>query len=68
MPLLYFQEAIEIVNMVGNLMKENANTKALLPIQRIRRREIQLPDSMLRINFLKNVILNLCSLLILMSF
>ena len=25
-------------------MKENASTKALLPLQRIRQREIQLPD------------------------
>jgi len=38
------EEAMGIVNMVENMMKDNAKTKPLLPIQRIRSREIQLPD------------------------
>ena len=38
---------MEIVTMVEKMMKDNAKTKPLLPIQRIRSREIQLPDGML---------------------
>ncbi|XP_065058104.1 insulin-degrading enzyme-like [Rhopilema esculentum] len=38
------EEGREIVHMVSNLMKENSNTKALFPLQRIRQREVQLPD------------------------
>eukprot|EP00794_Sanderia_malayensis_P007262 gene7262-8072_t len=38
------EEAVEIAEMVAKIMQENSNTQPLLPVQRIRHREIQLPD------------------------
>ncbi|KAJ8025523.1 Insulin-degrading enzyme [Holothuria leucospilota] len=38
------EKALNILELVENILKENCRTKPLLPSQRIRRREIQLPD------------------------
>lgn len=42
-----FQKAHRIVDIVENALSERANTKPLIPSQRRRFREVQLPDSTL---------------------
>lgn len=39
-----FQKALEMTDILENILKENVKTKELLPSQKRRRREIQLPD------------------------